>query len=392
MNQNVNIPSIICNACNVEFADYDAQKKHYRLDFHRYNLKRRIVDLPPVSMDQFSVRQQLAGVHKDKSGADKYVGKCNVCSKSFRNPKLLNQHLSTKKHLMLAKQNSSDESVMDESTTKMAAESSSISVEDEMGDENESKLLTMEEMELEIERIKEKNENGFLDIEQCIFCAHRESDIESNVVHMQKEHGFFVPDVEYIVDLNGLIGYVMEKVKIGKICLYCNGVGKTFDTYLDCQKHMVAKSHCKLLYQPDEDMDEYMDFYDFTTANENDDEIEISYTGEMMLPDGRCVGNRQLRKYYKQNLSVPNLHPATLAATKERLLLCYQDAKLPSTSALMTSEMAKMLRKKRNQLVGYHSIKESRIGITLRKKHDSRLFTRSHKMQRCPNRKVMITV
>lgn len=47
---------------------------------------------------------------------------------------------------------------------------------------------------------------------------------------------FFVPDVEYLSDPQGLLGYVEEKVKLGHICLYCNGKGKTFHTYRALQQ------------------------------------------------------------------------------------------------------------------------------------------------------------
>ena len=46
------------------FADKDGgeglaaelQKAHYKTDWHRYNLKRRVADLPPVSAENFQQR------------------------------------------------------------------------------------------------------------------------------------------------------------------------------------------------------------------------------------------------------------------------------------------------------------------------------------------------
>lgn len=49
-------------------------------------------------------------------------------------------------------------------------------------------------------------------------------------------HRFFIPDVEYLVDPEGLVGYVEEKVKLGNICIYCNGKGKTFHTCRSLQQ------------------------------------------------------------------------------------------------------------------------------------------------------------
>lgn len=42
--------------------------------------------------------------------------------------------------------------------------------------------------------------------------------------------------MEYLKDPEGLIAYVEEKVKLGFICLYCNGKGKTFHTYRAVQQ------------------------------------------------------------------------------------------------------------------------------------------------------------
>src|SRR4051812_11182121 len=86
------------------------------------------------------------------------------------------------------------------------------------------------------------------------------------LLHMEKMHGFFLPDVEYLQDKPGLVLYLAEKVKLGKICLYCNG--KSYASYQDCQQHMLMKNHCKVLYQENHDLDEYGDFYDFSAQYE----------------------------------------------------------------------------------------------------------------------------
>ncbi|KAF9584318.1 hypothetical protein BGW38_006892, partial [Lunasporangiospora selenospora] len=43
-----------CLACHVAFQTADIQREHYRSDWHRYNLKRKLVELPPVSADVFT--------------------------------------------------------------------------------------------------------------------------------------------------------------------------------------------------------------------------------------------------------------------------------------------------------------------------------------------------
>lgn len=47
-----------CLACQVAFESAEGQRIHYRSDWHRYNLKRKVADLPPVSLEQFQQKQK----------------------------------------------------------------------------------------------------------------------------------------------------------------------------------------------------------------------------------------------------------------------------------------------------------------------------------------------
>jgi len=172
----------------------------------------------------------------------------------------------------------------------------------------------------------------------CIFCNRSFNDVEVAVRHMLRRHGFFIPDAEYLVDLSGLLTYCNEKVKLGGMCLYCNGRGKQFDSYVDVQRHMEDKSHCKLLYEPGEDKEEFALFYDFTTSypdaireeeeimeegvsdDDDDDDEEVTYVselGELVLSDGRTLGSRQLRRYYRQRYRLDDTREAVLAIKSE---------------------------------------------------------------------------
>lgn len=48
--------SFTCINCRVAFADADLQRSHYKSDWHRYNLKRKVADLPPVTAENFQAR------------------------------------------------------------------------------------------------------------------------------------------------------------------------------------------------------------------------------------------------------------------------------------------------------------------------------------------------
>jgi len=53
---------------------------------------------------------------------------------------------------------------------------------------------------------------------------------------MTIEHTFFIPDIEYLVDLKGFMNYLAEKIAIGNTCIYCK---KAFNTLEATRKHIV---------------------------------------------------------------------------------------------------------------------------------------------------------
>lgn len=189
----------------------------------------------------------------------------------------------------------------------------------------------------------------------CIFCNSRFNSVQENTNHMHRQHGFFVPDAEYLVDLEGLLRYCNEKVKVGCLCLYCNGKGKGFRIYGDVQKHMESKCHCKLRYEEGEDLHEFRPFYDFSAsygavqkdsmvdsegeeweavtdddeADDDDDDASladrpallermyVSELGELLLPDGRALGCRDFARYYKQRYRPDEARESVLASKAE---------------------------------------------------------------------------
>lgn len=400
-----------CTACRLEFATFNDQKEHFRADWHRYNLKRKVVELPPVTEEQFNFRMQKllqdkqAALENDpkhkqsqkreemkKSGV-KTMTKCVACNKSFTTANAYENHLTSKKHLANAKSKPEVASAVE--TIQKQLDIVSLDGDAAAGAEDESaKPLTDEEVALSLEEYKKQIPLGKDD---CIFCAHKAEDFDANLSHMLKEHGFFIPDVEFLVDAEGLVGYLAEKVKLGNFCLYCNGKGKTFRDYHDVQKHMTALSHCKLPYDDDEDIEELVEFYDFsaqykkagpkaiTAAGEGDDvewetdseasidddeevvveeedeadsdddddalhTINVSETGELVLANGKRLGRREFRRYYRQRFRPEEARESVLAVTKERLLLAYQIAGVdPSAgSTALSLAFAANLLKKRN--------------------------------------------
>lgn len=72
-------------------------------------------------------------------------------------------------------------------------------------------------------KMMRSGEGEGLGIEECLFCSSISSSLENNINHMSVKHGFFLPDADYLVDVEGMVTYLGEKVGEGHMCLWCGG-------------------------------------------------------------------------------------------------------------------------------------------------------------------------
>ncbi|XP_078321100.1 cytoplasmic 60S subunit biogenesis factor ZNF622-like [Crassostrea virginica] len=314
-----------CITCRVGFRDGDLQRAHYKTDWHRYNLKRKVADLPPVTADVFQdkVLSQRAKI-EDEQKVKSMV--CQLCSKHFNSENAYQNHIQSKKHKELVskqqeKANSGVEST-DKSEEQRKKDAINTQIQKDLQKAEKlseaAKKGLAEGSDDEEDEDEEDWEGEGLGLEECLFCSSISSSLENNLNHMSVKHGFFLPDADYLTDVEGMMTYLGEKVGEGHMCLWCGDNGKTFQSVQAVQKHMVDKCHCKILFEKVSAL-EFADFYDYRSSypdsgetpmetGENEDEEVVSENVldtegyELVLPSGATIGHRSLWKYYKQNL------------------------------------------------------------------------------------------
>ncbi|XP_037655206.1 zinc finger protein 622 isoform X2 [Choloepus didactylus] len=91
-----------CITCRVAFRDAEMQRAHYKTDWHRYNLRRKVADMAPVTAEGFQerVRAQRAVAEQETKGTATY---CTVCSKKFASYNAYENHLKSRRHVELEK-------------------------------------------------------------------------------------------------------------------------------------------------------------------------------------------------------------------------------------------------------------------------------------------------
>ncbi|CAD7086897.1 unnamed protein product [Hermetia illucens] len=294
--------SYTCINCNVKFQNADIQREHYKTDWHRYNLKRRVAELPPVTVEDFNnrVTQQRA---LDIEASQESTLYCNACRKQFSSQNAHDNHLNSKKHRENLERFNKENVDGKELTTKSIVQPKPVAMQQDEDVE-----------EVDSDEWEEMGENP-ISSNGCIFCDHVSESFVDNMKHMSVAHSFFVPDVEYCVDLEGLMFYLGDKVTNDFICLWCNDRGKTFYSLDAVRKHMIDKGHCKMIHEGVA-LAEYTEFYDYSSSYPDheesmdiDEELQPELLDgdeyQLVLPSGAVIGHRSLMRYYKQRLN-PN--------------------------------------------------------------------------------------
>jgi len=297
-----------CIACRLFFSVAEEQRSHYKKDLHRFNLKRKVAGLPPVTQEMFDKKVDALKVEATEEKNETFY--CTICKKQYGSEKSLQAHLNSNKH---KEREGTGQKLDKEMNIQIKRQEKILRPHKPTAEQTQKQSLEDDMTEDEWIAYKVANAHKFEETE-CLFCHEKSTDLISNAKHMTK-HGFFIPDIEYLVDLKGLIEYLGAKIGVGNVCLYCDSKGRSFPSLKSVQSHMIIYSHCKIAYEDNED--EYGDFYDFsstygeTDPNMTPDEleqfikrkstVEVSDDGlELVLSSGRVVGHRTLSVYYRQ--------------------------------------------------------------------------------------------
>lgn len=338
------MPGLSCNACNKEFDGESDQKLHYKSEWHRYNLKRKIAGVPGVTEALFLARQSALAEEKKKLNETPMMYSCGLCGKGYRSSKAHAQHLKSKSHILRASQGenpqSEDNAIIKplnrriparpppekdvESEESEESEWEEVDSDEDMIEEAADSLTSMKMNENSATAADMEDDDGDfeeLDPTCCFMCDLENDTIENCMIHMHKKHGFFIPDIDYLKDPKGLLTYLGLKVKRDFLCLYCNERCHPFSSLEAVRKHMEAKRHCKVRYGDGDDDEEVEleEFYDYSSsymdedgkqlvaANDGANSVELGSGAELVIRSRtshgvstKALGSREFLRYYRQ--------------------------------------------------------------------------------------------
>lgn len=115
-------------------------------------------------------------------------------------------------------------------------------------------------------------------LKSCLFCNYESPTISLNVTHMERIHSMFIPEKQYLVDLEGLLSSLQEQIQELHECLYC---GALKNNAYAVQTHMRDKGHCRIPFDTENEQLEIGDYYDFrSTYSDEEDSDDESVDGD----------------------------------------------------------------------------------------------------------------
>lgn len=303
--------------------------------YSRYNLKRRVASLPPISSEVFSEKvlqaRAATSAEADRAG---FQHICEVCDRTYFSENSYRNHIGSRQHKLkeASMERKADGSVAGDDVAStiisstfslgepLPKEEVDSDAEDEFSEVVEGlKQTKLDERPSPVSRpsnpvpaaeaehsrkhpISDTTSQGgvssaatpvsTLTLKSCLFCNYESPTVALSVVHMERIHGMFVPEKQYLVDPEGLLQSLQERIQELYECLYC---GKMKNNAYAAQTHMRDKGHCKIPFTTEDEQLEVGQFYDFRSTY-SDDEEDSEDEDENKPVGGAKLGNRRAAK------------------------------------------------------------------------------------------------
>ncbi|CAL8105945.1 unnamed protein product [Calicophoron daubneyi] len=321
---------VVCSTCQVSFTSNDERISHTKSEWHVYNLKRVVANLPPIPEDLFKEKRRCFSKPATEPEKDVY---CFACKTVFSSDRTYEAHLKSRKHLRNL-----------EFRRSQPFMPPAIRISPYPRETPEHPVIHSDE------RVLSKNTKP-LPLGSCFFCdtvfyllGDEQSLARRVMEHMQDKHNFTVPYPNRLVNAAGLLRELGRIIGEERACLYCghqfhgpeffDAETKYRSSRISLQAlrtHMLQTSgHLKvwcgqedpvelalLVARAEEENSDapppaaqaggelYSQYYDgslvspsFVLPDAEDEEIY-----EVRLPSGTVISHRKMRTVYQQRLT-----------------------------------------------------------------------------------------
>jgi len=229
------------------FSSEEDMKEHYRTELHRFNLKRKVAGLAPLSRALFEVRGR-PGPSPPSDGLAAYV--------CVAEPVPLLAVCAQEREARTEREAAANPAPPAKLTTAERREHRDQRREQRVAAKSKNPnskaahfVATQELSEDQYWEHKLKSAPEF-DLGSDLFSRHRSANLSENLAYMAKEHGFYLPYFDFCADVEGLVHYLQQKVYVGNVAL---STDRQFHSTEAVQAHMKSKTECRVSLEGNED-------------------------------------------------------------------------------------------------------------------------------------------
>lgn len=191
----------VCSCCGITLPTATEFRAHCKTDIHVHNLRRKNLGLGPLTEEQFA--------EKSRQPAEAERGR---------------DHLKDK-----------DSSRREGSPTRLPQQDPALT--------SPATFETVEECRAALVGSPPEEAVPF-DPKHSLFDNRRYASVEDAVANMEKKYSFFIPDMEQVIDLPGLLMFLGRKLSAPPhACIACN---RPFPNLASVRRHMLDKGHTRL--------------------------------------------------------------------------------------------------------------------------------------------------
>lgn len=285
-----------CTKCRIVI-NFEDKTEHYRSPWHNYNVRRSVAKKTPLTKEQFETRiAEHYRIEREIQQKKAVVYRCKICRKTFKSEATCEQHMKSKKHKEKVKR--AAEKKGEELTMQEVIQSKVINDIQDDASEASSQAIPLQNIPLR----------------SCLFCPHECETLSDSLEHMLHVHNFYIPFLEYVTSVEGLLMYLGRVVGEHGACMTCN---KTFNSLEGVWHHMNAKGHNRItLWDQDTPLDEFFDFNKerSSSVSEGSEDslgqlvlretqrhpVSLNEFDELVLSDGCRIGHRKHKRIYDQ--------------------------------------------------------------------------------------------
>lgn len=220
-NSDLNKKIYNCYTCNIQIYNYSFFRYHFKSEWHKYNLKRKLLNLNAVNEVTFNekVHSLTKGGSGPVSGSGDDPANSNQCAHKKHSNGKKKKEKKNQAELCSGKKTSNGSNC-----TNNNCEAQKI------------KYATKEDV-LMTKNVKYDNPLV------CFFDNRIFNSVEENIKHMNDNYTFYIPDLKYVTNLKKILLTIGKKIYEENICIYCFRHSKCVKSL---QSHMICKSHTKL--------------------------------------------------------------------------------------------------------------------------------------------------